>query len=469
MGIGPNKPSGLWLFGSGRLPAYFRGLLTSYGSMGVVFLFTAITVPLGISSMGLEGWGIWVFCQQASAAICLFESFTQSAFVRLLIQVKDDPSSESYKKMVWMGRWSFWAQGVLLLALHAGFAAALPFLFPNLGSPAGWETIGLMGLAALVNQAGKINGQLLYAHQHQDRGSLAATTGLLVNLGIVMTFLPGFPTPQTMGWAFLGGAAFSQVIYLYFAHQTKCRPTFSGVPNIRWPDFQPFWFWGRHFFFYSFFGNLSSNLPTLLAGRFLSPGEIGIWGVLQKIANMMSQTLLKVPQLAGPALMEMHAQGDELRFRKRSFQILTIQNVLAALGLGVFASTGTYVLQAWLGQTVVLSQLTLLIFALALFAEVDQRFRLDVESLRLLLRRPLWASVIKIALLSLMVPLFSKLFGLDGLVISVFLSYTIVSLVIFILPWGSNKEFQLPIGPTWAGYLLLAFIVSLISLIKESL
>ena len=114
VGIGPNKPSGLWLFGSGRLPAYFRGLLTSYGSMEVVFLFTAITVPLGISSMDLAGWGVWVFCQQASATICLFESFTQSAFMRLLIQVKDNQSSEAYKKLIWMGLLSFCSQGVLI-------------------------------------------------------------------------------------------------------------------------------------------------------------------------------------------------------------------------------------------------------------------------------------------------------------------------------------------------------------------
>jgi len=83
--------------------------------MGVVFLFTAITVPLGISSMDLAGWGVWVFCQQASATICLFESFTQSAFMRLLIQVKENQSSEAYEKLIWMGLLSFCSQGVLIL------------------------------------------------------------------------------------------------------------------------------------------------------------------------------------------------------------------------------------------------------------------------------------------------------------------------------------------------------------------
>ena len=167
--------------------------------------------------MGLAGWGVWVFCQQASATICLFESFTQSAYVRLLIQVKDDTSSESYKKMVWMGRWSFWAQGVILLVFHAAFAALLSILFPNFSGTDGWLTICIMGLASLINQAGKINGQLLYAHQHQDRASLAATVGLLINLLVVVFYLPRYPSATTMAWAFLAGSLAGQTMYWGFA------------------------------------------------------------------------------------------------------------------------------------------------------------------------------------------------------------------------------------------------------------
>ena len=467
MGIGPNKLSGLWLFGSGRLPAYFRGLLTSYGGMGVVFLFTAITVPLGISSMGLAGWGIWVFCQQASAAICLFESFTQSAFVRLLIQVKDDSSSESYKKMVWMGRVCFWGQGLLIFMLHAGFAAVLPALFPNVGGTSGWETVWLMGLAALVNQAGKINGQLLFAHQHQDRASLAATAGLLVNLWIVVAFLPRFPHPQTMAWAFLGGTVFSQGLYWIFAFQPGCRPSFSGRPRIRWPDFQPLWFWGRQFFLFSLFNNLSNNLPTLLAGRFLSLEMVGVWGVLQRIANMMSQAVLKIPQVAVPALMEMHARGEEPLFYKRSRQILCIQNVLAGLALGAFAVGGDFFLTTWLGKPMPMPVWVLPIFTLTLLADFDQRLRFDLETLRLLVRRPTMAALLKIILILLAVPPLSHFYGLTGMTLALGATYGLV-----LLPWSLKKtsptqSYILPATGTLAGisaYLLTAICAWLLRL-----
>lgn len=447
------------IFSPGRMAKYIRGLLTGYGSLGVALVFTAVTVPMGISSLGLAGWGIWVFCQQASAAICLFESFTQSAFVRLLIQVKDDPSSESYKKMVWMGRACFWGQGLLLFILHVGFAAVLPALFPNVGGSSGWETVWLMGLAALVNQAGKINGQLLFAHQHQDRASLAATAGLLVNLGIVVACLPRFPHPQTMAWAFLGGTIFSQGLYWVFAFQTGCRPSFPGRPRIRWPDFQPLWFWGRQFFLFSLFNNLSNNLPTLLAGRFLSLEMVGVWGVLQRIANMMSQAVLKIPQVAVPALMEMHARGEEPLFYKRSRQILCIQNVLAGLALGAFAVGGDSFLATWLGKPMPMPVWVLPIFTLTLLADFDQRLRFDLETLRLLVRRPTMAALLKIILILLAVPPLSHFYGLTGMTLALGATYGLV-----LLPWsltktGRTESYILPTTGTLAGlaaYLLTA-------------
>jgi len=415
-------------FSSGRLPKYLRALVVSYGNLGVVFLFTAITVPLGIRTMGLEDWGVWVFCQQASAVICLFESFTQSAFVRLLIQVKDDRSSEDYKKMVVMGKFSFCLQGLLLLALHAGFAALLPLLFPNFTSTSGYVTVWILGMSGLVNQIGKVNGQLLYAHQHQDRASFSATAGLFVSLLILIACLPLYPQPQTMAWAFLASSILSQILYWLFARSTGCLPTFLGFPKIRLCDFQPLWIWGRRFFLYSLLDNLASNLPILLAGRFLSLEMVGVWGVLQRIANMMSQTVSKISQLAVPALMEMHARGEEAQFKKRSRQVLWVQNSLAGLGLGILSTGGDVLLKIWLGKPIPLGAWVLPLFTLALLADFDQRTRFGLETVRLQIRRPTFASFLKVSLLLLSIPFLIHFYGLMGMSIALGFVYAVVLL-----------------------------------------
>jgi O-antigen/teichoic acid export membrane protein len=402
--------------------------------LGVVFLFTAITVPLGIRTMGLEAWGIWVFCQQASSVICLFESFTQSAFVRLLIQVKDDRASEDYKRLVVMGNFSFCFQGLLLVALHAGFAALLPLLFPNFTSVSGYITVWILGIAGLVNQIGKVNGQLLYAHQHQDRASFAATAGLVLSLLILIACLPRYPHPQTMAWAFLASSVLSQVLYWLFARSTGCLPSYPGFPRIRLHDFQPLWIWGRRFFLYSLLDNLATNLPVLLAGRFLSLEMVGVWGVLQRIANMMSQTVSKISQLAVPALMEMHARGEETQFRKRSRQVLWVQNSLAGLGLGIIATGGDELLRIWLGKPIPLGAWVLPLFTLALLADFDQRTRFGLETLRLQIRRPTFASFAKVFLLLFSIPFLTYFYGLTGMSVALGAVYAV-----FLLPLSISK------------------------------
>jgi O-antigen/teichoic acid export membrane protein len=443
---------------------YLRGLVTGYGSLGVVVLFTAVTVPLGISQMGLEGWGVWIFCQQASAAICLFESFTQSAFVRLLIQVKDDTGSEIYKKMVSMGRWSFWAQGLLLVLLHLAFASILPWLFPNVSGPSAWMTTFVLGAAALVNQAGKINGQLLYAHQHQDQASLAATAGLLLNLCSTVLLLPRFPGPETMAWSFLAGSAFSQGVYFYLARRSECLPKFPGKPAIRWSDFLPLWQWGRRFFLYSLLNNLSTSLPTLLAGRFLALEMVGVWGVLQRIANLVSQGVLKIPQLAVPALMEMHARGEESQFRKRSQQILWTQNALAGLALGGFATGGDMFLKFWLGESLPMDSWVLPVFTFALLADFDQRFRFDLETIRFQIRRPTIAAFLKIFLILSLVPFFSHLYGFLGMILALAAVYGLfllpLSLSSAILPAG----YSISVRPTLVGAIAFAAAAAAVGL-----
>ena len=313
-----------------------------------------------------------------------------------------------------------------------------------------------------MNQVGKINGQLLYAHQHQDRASLAATAGLLSNLLVVLYFLPRFPRPETMAWAFLGGSIFSQILYWFFVRQTKCCATFPRTPTIHWSDFQPLWLWGRRFFLYSLLDNFAANLPTLLAGRFLTLEALGIWGVLQRIANMVSQGVLKIPQLAAPALMEMHARGEESQFRKRSQQILWTQNFLAGLALGAITSGGDFFLKVWLGKALPMDFWVLPIFTLALLADFDQRIRLSLDSIRLQMRRPTAAAFLKTFMLILAVPYLSHQYGLIGILVAQVIVCGLILLPMSLTGFFSRNSYVLPPQATLAGlgsYLLVALTI----------
>jgi O-antigen/teichoic acid export membrane protein len=161
---------------------------------------------------------------------------------------------------------------------------------------------------------------------------------------------------------------------------------------------------------------------------------VGVWGVLQRIANMMSQAVSKVSQLAVPALMEMHARREETRFRKRSRQVLWVQNSLAGFGLGIIATGGDVLLKIWLGKPIPLGAWALPLFTLALLADFDQRARFGLETLRLQIRRPTFASFLKVFLLLLSIPFLIHFYGLTGMSMALAVTYAV-----FLLPLSISK------------------------------
>ena len=188
---------------------------------------------------------------------------------------------------------------------------------------------------------------------------------------------------------------------------------------------------------------------------------LGVWGVLQRIANMMSQAVQKIPQLAIPALMEMHARSEESRFYKRGGQILLIQNTLAAAALGILAVWGDFFLKLWLGKELPLGLWILPVFCASLLLDFDQRIRYGFDSLRLHLRRPTAAACLKTFLILLGLPICIHLFGLIGMVAGLAALY---GLILLPLAFAKNLfpgSFILPIWPTLIGF--FTFLLSLLA------
>jgi O-antigen/teichoic acid export membrane protein len=195
-----------------------------------------------------------------------------------------------------------------------------------------------------------------------------------------------------------------------------------------------------------------------LASRFFPLEMVGAWGVLQRIANMVSQAVLKITQTSVPALMEMHARGEEARFFKRSQQILWAQNVFAGLVLGFFAFGGEFLLKVWLGKELPLGGWILPLFTLSLLADFDQRFRFDLETVRLMMRRPTLVAFLKIILILISIPPLGHFYGLTGMVLALATVFGLILLPLSLLKIPC-RSYSLPAVCTLAGagaYLLAA-------------
>ena len=351
----------------------------------------------------------------------------------------------------------FWGPGAGPGGSPHRFYGHAAIFFPQLKHHLGLDDHRRAGVDGFGQSSRKNQRTASLRHQHQDLAAFAVTAGVLVNLFLAVTFLPRHPQAQTMAWAFFGGSLTTKMLYTFFAFRAGCRPTYPGSPKIGWPDFKPLWFWGRRFFLYSLLDNLASNLPTLLAGRFLSLEMLGVWGVLQRIANMMSQAVQKIPQLAAPALMEMHSRGEETRFRRRSGQVLIIQNCLGGAALGALSFGGDFFLKVWLGKPIPMDCWVLPLFTFGLLADFDQRIRFSMDAIRLQMWRPTIAAVLKVSLILLLVPWMSRFYSLTGMTLALAIISGLVLLPISLVGIFPQTSYCLSPKETVAG--LAAYVI----------
>lgn len=76
-------------------------------------------------------------------------------------------------------------------------------------------------------------------------------------------------------------------------------------------------------------------------------------------------------------------------------------------------------------------------YTLTLLADFDQRLRFDLETLRLLVRRPTMAALLKIILILLAVPPLSHFYGLTGMTLALGATYGLV-----LLPWSLTRSLR---------------------------
>jgi O-antigen/teichoic acid export membrane protein len=435
-----------------RLDKYLRGLGVSYANVAVAVAFTAITIPWAVHILGWEGWGLWVICQQSSAFICMIETFTQSGFVRVLVSVKDCPESPAYKKLVLLGFYVSLLQGVIFLAAHLLLGWKFNFFFPAQAPGDAWPVILVMAASVWIGQLGRVAGQILYVRQNQAEAGLSTAAGLGANLALVGLLLPWMKSPVALAWAYFGGTALTQFLYVFWLKKAGAWPTFPGKAQPGWGEISPMLHLGRQFFAYGFLGNAATVLPTLLIGRLLPLEQAGIWGVLQRVVGLASLLLQKISGLAAPALMEMHARNEQDRFLRRSRQLLLLQNSLAGVGLGVLAGAGTPLLAWWLGQPFNAGPWLLPSLSLAIYAELDQRLRIDIDTLALQMKRAVFLSFVRVGVVVAAIVLGTKWAGLDGAVAAMALGYALIMVPLATLPLGCLRGYTLDSRPTWIGW-----------------
>ena len=439
---------GVWLKRLGidlrgeRTQRYLRSLQANYLNIPLVFLYTALTVPLGLKFLGPEGWGTWVICLQISTFINLWENFSTGALVRRLVEFKDNRSSAGYIKFFFLGLLTFRTQGVFLLLAHllAGWLA--PRLFTNLDLQQTFSLMSVLGLVSLVQQLGKISGQCLYTYQRTDWASYASGAGLLVGLLVGCALLIQTSSLTSLAWGSFVSALVANLINFYGARSMRLFPDCSSLkPNLKMKDFFGFYSFSAPFFAHAVLSGLYTSLPVFLAGHFLNLEEAGRWGILQRIVNLFNQVSRSITQLSFPFLLEKASALQAEALEKMASRVLMAQNSLTVLLAAPFAVAGNRLILLWTGDPFAGDWIPFLL-GFAILVDMDQRFRFDLDTVVLYVRRALQADILKVVTLLACGYLLTPHFSILGIVLS-FLVTSVIGLLFICFGQTRSSPFNL--------------------------
>jgi len=273
--------------------------------------------------------------------------------------------------------------------------------------------MGVLGLVSLVQQLGKISGQCLYLYQRVDWASYASGAGLLAGLMVGCAMLIQTSSLTSLAWGSFVSALVANLINFYGARSMRLFPARSSPkPDLKIKDFFGFYSFSAPFFAHAVLSGFYTSLPVFLAGHFLSLQEAGRWGILQRIVGLFNQVSRSITQLSFPFLLEKASTLQTDALRKMASRVLMAQNGLTALMAALFAVAGNGLILLWTGAPFACGWIPFLL-GFSILVDMDQRFRFDLDTVVLYVRRALQADILKVVLLFssgyLLIPHFSIL------------------------------------------------------------
>lgn len=267
----------------------FFGTLWGYVLMGASILYGLASIPIALSYLPLEKFGLWAVTQQALNFLTLVDLGFSSALARLLIEHKDEPGGAPYHSMVRMSQAVMLAQGGIILLLGIGLAIFLPG-FMDIVPELKRTFAGLLALQALVIAAGfamRFYGQILYAHHRLDIDSGINACGFAIQFVVLWLSFHLGAGVFSLVWASAATFVTTTAARMVVCRANGFLPRRGGKASFSSRQFREAFSFGAGLFGVSLGGVLIMSTQAMLIGKFIGLAEAGIWSVCTRPFTIM--------------------------------------------------------------------------------------------------------------------------------------------------------------------------------------
>ena len=317
-----------------------RALGSGYAALAVNIIYTLGSVPLALSYLSREEFGLWALVTQISGYIALIDFGMAASISRILIDHKDDKHSGTYGAVIKTGWLVLLVQGAIAAV---GGGALAPLLSKILQIPTHMTStftilIAFQSLILGVSIATKMFVHLLTAHQRYDISNYSQVAGFAMSFIVLwLGFRLGFGIYSLLLTA-AAGFLISTAISIAGCSVLRLYPEGTQWGKVELRLFKSLFKFGSECFLQNLGWQLIAASQVILITRRLGLESAAVWSICTKVFTLAQQFVGKIFDFSVAAFSEMVVRHETEKLRRRFRDVLMLTGSISVL-LGVILAT----------------------------------------------------------------------------------------------------------------------------------
>ncbi len=360
-----------------RSKRFTHSLITGYGAIAVNLVFTLVSIPLALSYLSNEEFGLWALALQITGYLGLIELGMSGAVGRFLADHKDDVDSDAYATHFATGNCVFITQALLVVAIGMVFAFFAPALLSISLALAAEFTFLLRILCVIagLSIASRCLSAPLWGFQRMDVVNVAATVGLILQFFVMwLGFHLGYGV-RSFAVAAAAPTLFAVIVYAVVCSKNGYYPPWKLWFSPRWSIFKEMFAYGRDGMLLAIGSQLINATQITIISRSLGLDAAAIFSVATKLYSMSMQLFQKLVESAAPGLAEMFVRGQTELFVRRYWDMIFLTLATSCVSAVAIAAGNSAFISIWTAGKVTWSvQGDLLLGLLVLLTSLSRSF-----------------------------------------------------------------------------------------------
>ncbi len=344
--------------------------------MGVTIVVQLVLVPLYLSHLGKEKFGVLAMILAANNYVAIGVGWLSGGMARIMAERAAINDVKGFRSAYAFAKWLYVGYAILVVLV---FWITVPLLIPNALKDIEIVTALLLACLYLIllyeYNADRLAFNACHKQSKSNRnemiGQIIFAVGVLAGLhaewglaGVISAQIGGIFTIRTLAWFYWGKDVYQ----------------FAWMKSI--PDFRDLWSrvsgkMGREYVIYGIL-LLTLQADVLVLGWLTDPETVANYYLLWRIPEVIILVFWRIPGSYAPFLIAMDTREEHDGLQKNYKRGLYFMMAVAGVAALIYGTIGSWVVTIWVGDNAPEGQLPYLLAATAMFFLAVSRWPADI-------------------------------------------------------------------------------------------